>query len=279
MINFPKDAKCDYYGESKLVKKRIKQLEKTLRQLGVFKKDEPIIITNYQYGEELFDFIFEVKDLQNTIFTFYDFKVRNTDVDSFKKNYLLTMKRENSNFYYTYNFNEIEYENYKQGIRMLEVSYPLSENRIIKLENELNRPIRLMIEEEAKKYILYFNSPNEQQEPMMLESFKKLISKALNLEKINLDNILNLIENRRKIISACIIEKDKILASIDFLGLNIYKYEINDQNKKIEVIFKNEVTRSVTQNFDDKIIQYNEEITGDNCVKLKSDYKKLFKQL
>lgn len=58
------------HSTNNIEKERLKLLEMNLRKLGNFVKNKPIEVTDYRTGEESLDFIFSVKDLDNTIFKF-----------------------------------------------------------------------------------------------------------------------------------------------------------------------------------------------------------------
>lgn len=67
----------------------------------------PIEIKDSRYDTNSNDTIYIVKDLDSTIFEFYDYKF----ADSFErkqKNYQLTLKKVNSNFVYKYDFDRVD---------------------------------------------------------------------------------------------------------------------------------------------------------------------------
>lgn len=280
MINFPKDAKYENIKGSRIVKKNKKRLEKILRKLGNFKANEPIEILDYHIGKTYLDTIYEVKDLDNTLFQFYNFGLnRESDTNRFSQNYHLTMKRINSKLTYKYDFSEKNYNEYKQGIRMIEASYPLTENRIIKLERKLNKPIRIIIEEDQKKYILVLFDQMEENDNGILKDFENIIERAKNIPKLNLENMLTIIKQPEKLCYALIMMNEKIIANVDFRARTIGEYQIKESDVKITVRILGKITRDVERKIDNKIHIYTEEITEENVEKLHSDYKRLFKQL
>lgn len=76
MLIFPKELNY-LHSMNNIGKERLKLLEMNLRKLGNFVKNKPIEVTDYRMGEESLDFIFSVKDLDNTIFEFYNFRIGN----------------------------------------------------------------------------------------------------------------------------------------------------------------------------------------------------------
>lgn len=276
MINFPKDAKIK---GTRIEKKNKKQLEKTLRKLGNFKANEPIEILDYYVDKNDLCTIYEVKDLDNTLFKFYNCGLDRSDTNGFSQNYHLTMKRINSKLTYKYNFAETDYNEYKQGIRMIEASYPLTENRIIRLERKLNKPIRIIIEEDQKKYILVLFDQMEENDNGILKDFENIIERAKNIPKLNLENTLTIIKQPEKLCYALIMINEKIIANVDFRARTIGEYQIKESDVKITVRILGKITRDVERKIDNKTHTYTEEITEENVEKLHSDYKRLFKQL
>ena len=141
MLIFPETTR--YYLSRKMLKEKIKVLEETLRVLGNFEDNKPIEIKDSRYDTNSNDTIYIVKDLDSTIFEFYDYKF----ADSFErkqKNYQLTLKKVNSNFVYKYDFDQSGfvyddiYTDKLDMLDMIEVSQLLSEDRIVRLEFPLS---------------------------------------------------------------------------------------------------------------------------------------------
>lgn len=274
MINFSPEAEYNYLKNNKIEKKCEKLLESTLRKLGVFIEDMPIEIKNYRSGESYLDTIYSVEDLNNTLFEFYNFslgKIGDTS-ERYRKNYQLTMKLKNGSFTYKYDFYETDY------LRMIEISFNLTENRVIKLERKLNQLIRLIIEEDSKKYIVGFYDNQEDHDKLLLEDFDNMVEKALDIDKLNLENVLKIIKNQKKINFAHVSKDNQIIASVDFNEGEISRYKIEELDKKVEVTLSNKITRTTEKMGTNKIIKNNTEIK-DSYEIITLDYKRLFKQL
>lgn len=278
MIIFPKEAKYEYVHGSKVVEECKKDLEKTLRTLGNFK---PINITEYEYGKNYYDVIYKAHDLDNTLFTFYNFGLGKLDGSDnrFRQNYQLTMQRENSHFSYKYDFYEFDYGDYKQELRMIEMSYQLTETRVIRLEREIHEPVRLIIEEKSKKYAICIHNYKEEHDTEVLEDFENIVTRAIKIQNLNLETILTIIENQKLIGSAYIFKEEKLLASVCFHDNNISEYQINDSFRTIKVTIGNHIKREVIRELNGEKINTNEELIEGTYEKLQSDYKRLFKQL
>lgn len=86
MLIFPETTR--YHLRRKMLKEKIKVIEETLRLLGNFEDNKPIEIKDCRYDTNSNDTIYIVKDLDSTIFEFYDYIF----ADSFEraqKNYQL----------------------------------------------------------------------------------------------------------------------------------------------------------------------------------------------
>ncbi len=279
MINFPYSAKYTYLVDNNKVAKNLKLLEKTLRKLGKFHEKKPIEIFDFHMSQTYLDTIYEVRDLDNTLFEFYNYSLgsRKESQKRYSMNSYLTMKRENSKLTYKYDFSEMEYDDHKQGLRIIEVSCPVTEKRVLKLEIKKCQPIKLMIEEDFKKYVIGFNQSTEE-EYKVLEEISDLIEKVSKIDKLNLEKVSLLIDNK-KISYANISINNQIVATVAFNQGNIYKYEIRESDKKINGEILGKINRKVERTLEGKISKYSEEITEDKYYKLQSDYKRLFKQL
>lgn len=172
MLIFPETTR--YYLSRKMLKEKIKVLEETLRVLGNFEDNKPIEIKDSRYDTNSNDTIYIVKDLDSTIFEFYDYKF----ADSFErkqKNYQLTLKKVNSNFVYKYDFDQSGFvydDIYTDKLDMIEVSQLLSEDRIVRLEFPLSSSPKIKIEEKGKTYLFQYSNCNEEEN---IDNFKKVI--------------------------------------------------------------------------------------------------------
>lgn len=273
MIKFPDTRRFDKINKLGSVEKKwYKLLEKALRLLGNFDENKPISIDDYNkyYENSIIDTNYVVQDNDGTIFNFYNFNSgTGPSLERFRKSYHLTMKRKNSNFSYKYNFINHDYGEFKQGIRMIKMSYPLSETRVITLTRNLNSRLVIGITENDKEYVLFYNDTSEEFDRYMIEHFPYMIEKTKQMNQLNLENIINIAIYPSKI-SACSILKDKkLLASID-----LSEYHIKDENKEIRYKFYKNTREIIRENFQ----PYIEKVTLDD-EKVQDDVKRLMKNL
>ena len=280
MIKFPEEANYDLFFECKPSEECKKTLERTLKKLGNFEKKEPITVTNYKHGKSFRDFTYEIKDLNNTVFKFNNYGLEHdkTSGERYNENFYIMMQRENSNFSYKYDFHNMNYSDYEQVLRMIEVSYQLCKNRKISLKREIHRPINIVIEENSKKYILAIYN-NEEFDEFLLENFENMIIKLLNIDVFNLKNILEILP-KQDIVNSCYIYYDNLkIANLDFNQGNLNKYEIYEANKKIKVYFYNKITRVIEKSYKDKKIMTDSELTPKDYDQIKSEYTMLLKRI
>lgn len=285
MIIFPKDA--EYYYSEKIVKKNLKLLEKALRKLGNFDKSIPIEITEYRDDGNCWDIIYSVKDLEDTIFEFYNYGLsshndKTSNLNRFEKNFHLTMIKANSKFVYKYDFSKIGLicSDFKQGLRMIEISSRPINNRKVSLQIKSYRPLIIEIEENSKKYrLIYDNDQELDLDETLLEDFDNLCLRVLSLKELNIENILTIIKYFPKLSRIYIYIENQEKANVSLDKGIITKYIIKEPNKKVTVKFEDDITRSIERTLDDREIKHTEKIGTENLELLKSDYKRLFKQL
>ena len=283
MIIFPKEA--NYYYSKKIAQENLKLLEKTLRKLGNFDKGNPIEITEYRNGDNCWDIIYSVKDLDDTTFEFYNYGLdsRNNKISSlnrFCQNSHLTMIKSNSNLVYKYDFSKMKYSDFKQILRVIEISSSLTDNRKISLQREKYCPLKIKIEENGKKYILFYDKYRKLDlDEALLKDFENLSSRLSNLKELNLEQILTVIKYLNELRAIYIYIEDQEKSNVKFNNGIITRYEINDKDKKIIVDFSTEVTRTIERKIDTTKIENTKTISTENYEILKSDYKRLFKQL
>lgn len=277
MLIFPETTR--YYLRRKMLKEKIKVIEETLRLLGNFEDNKPIEIKDCRYDTNSNDTIYIVKDLDSTIFEFYDYKV----ADSFErkqKNYQLTLKKVNSNFVYKYDFDQrgFVYDDiYTYKLDMIEVSQLLSEDRIVRLEFPLSSSPKIKIEEKGKTYLFQYSNCNEEEN---IDNFKKVIENVRNLKNLNIENLLPLLPHQKQIDSIYIQLGTNKLAQIEFSKGIITRYEINEATKKTNVNLLDNITIKTESGLDGNKSIYTQTLTEENYEEiLKSDYKRLFKEL
>lgn len=258
----------------KVEKKWYKLLEEALRLLGNFEENKPIDIQVYRENS-IIDINYFTIDDEGTIFDFYNFNSgTGPSLERFRKSYHLTMKRKNSEFSYKYNFNKQNYGEFKQGIRMIEMSYPLSETRTIILKRRLHHPLVIGVTEEDKEYYLTFYDQSEEHDRWMIEHFPYMVEKAKLIDKLNLENIINIAAHPSKI-STCGVKKGEVLLGyIDFIGQKIRDYKIKDELKEVRYTFRNNKREITRENFEPHI----EKLPPEDQ-KVQDDVKRLMKIL
>ena len=284
MIIFSEGIADDYLENSNLSKERIKLLEKALRRIGNFAKNKPIEITEYRTSNNILDIIYSVKDLDNTTFEFYNFGLDHDpkSLTRFEKNYQVTMKKATSNFIYKYNFKQYNSINsdFTEKLRMIEVSQSLSDERVVKLELPLFAFSKIKIEEKEKTYLFLYPNNKKEDNMFLLENFDKLVENVRNLENINVENLLPLLPHQKQIDSIYIQLGTNKLAQIELSKGIITRYEINEVSKKTTVKLSNDITIEVERELDGNKSISTQTLTEENYEKiLKSDYKRLFKEL
>lgn len=277
MLIFPETTR--YYLSRKMLKEKIKVLEETLRILGNFEDNKPIEIKDSRYDTNSNDTIYIVKDLDSTIFEFYDYKF----ADSFErkqKNYQLTLKKVNSNFVYKYDFDQSGFvydDIYTDKLDMIEVSQLLSEDRIVRLEFPFSSSPKIKIEEKGKTYLFQYLNCNKEEN---IDNFKKVIENVKNIENLNVENLLSTLPHQKQIGSIYIKLGTNKLAQIEFSKGIITRYEINEATKKTNVNLLDNITIKTESGLDGNKSISTQTLTEENYEKiLKSDYKRLFKEL
>lgn len=277
MLIFPKDTR--YYISRKMLKEKIKVLEKTLRVLGNFGDNKPIEIKDCRYDTNSNDTIHIIKDLDSTIFEFYDYRFADSS-ERWRKNYQLTLKKVNSNFVYKYDFDQrgFIYDGvYTDKLNMIEVSQLLSEDRIVRLEFPLSSSPKIKIEEQGKTYLFQYSNCNEEEN---IDNFKKVIESVKNLENLNVENLLSILPHQKQIGSIYIQLGTNKLAEITLSKGIITRYEINEATKKTTVNLLDNITIKTESGLDGNKSISTQTLTKEtNEETLKSDYKRLFKEL
>ena len=277
MLIFPETTR--YHLRRKMLKEKIKVIEETLRLLGNFEDNKPIEIKDCRYDTNSNDTIYIVKDLDSTIFEFYDYIF----ADSFEraqKNYQLNLKKVNSNFVYKYDFDQSGFvydDIYTDKLDMIEVSQLLSEDRIVRLEFPLSSSPKIKIEEKGKTYLFQYSNCNEEEN---IDNFKKVIENVKNIENLNVENLLSTLPHQKQIGSIYIKLGTNKLAQIEFSKGNITRYEINEATKKTNVNLLDNITIKTESGLDGNKSISTQTLTEENYEEiLKSDYKRLFKEL
>ena len=284
MIIFSEGIADEYLVNSNVSKERIKLLERALRRIGHFDKSKPIEITEYRTSNNILDIIYSVKDLDNTTFEFYNFGL---DYDPksltrFEKNYQVIMKKANSNFIYKYNFKQYKsiYTDFTEKLRMIEVSQSLPNERVVKLELPLFAFPKVKVEEQEKTYLFIYPNNKKEINMFLLENFDKLVENVRNLKNLNVENLLPLLPHQKQIDSIYIQLGTNKLAQIEFSKGIITRYEINEATKKTNVNLLDNITIKTESGLNGNKSISTQTLTEENCEEiLKSDYKRLFKEL
>lgn len=277
MLIFPKDT--PYYLSRKMLKEKIKVLEETLRVLGNFEDNKPIEIKDSRHDTNSNDTIHIVKDLDDTIFEFYSYRFADSS-ERWRKNYQLTLKKVNSNFVYKYDFDQrgFVYDDiYTDKLNMIEVSQSLSDERVVRLEFPLSSSPKIKIEEKGKTYLFQYLNCNKEEN---IDNFKKVIENVKNIENLNVENLLSTLPHQKQIGSIYIKLGTNKLAQIEFSKGIITRYEINEATKKTNVNLLDNITIKTESGLDGNKSISTQTLTEENYEKiLKSDYKRLFKEL
>lgn len=284
MIIFSEGIEDDYLVNSNVSKERIRLLERALRRIGHFDKSKPIEITEYRTSNNILDIIYSVKDLDNTTFEFYNFGLDHDpkSLTRFEKNYQVIMKKANSNFIYKYNFKQYKsiYPDFTEKLRMIEVSQSLPNERVVKLELPLFAFPKVKVEEQEKTYLFIYPNNKKEINMFLLENFDKLVENVKKLKNLNVENLLPLLPNQKQIDSIYIQLGKNNLAQIEFSKGIITRYEIKKLTKKTTVKLSDDITVEVESGLDGNKSISTQTLTEENYEEiLKSDYKRLFKEL
>lgn len=285
MIKYSEEVYIQKHLELKCGKERLEALEKILRILGNFEKNKPIIIEDNEKGENYSEDTFKVTDNDNTIFTFIRFGLGyKLDDERYRKNFYLTMQRKDSNFIYKYDFSNLDQRlDFLDAFEVIEISYRLSESRILKLERGKYEFSALEIEENDKKYRLCFgrryNKEDDNCEIELLEDLENIIERAKMLDVIDLENVLEIIKDTKKISFITIYKEKKELASISFNDGKITRYKISELNRNIEATLYSKIIRNTERVVDGLTVKTETEIEDEKHERIQEDYKLLFKKL
>lgn len=284
MIIFSEGIADDYLVNSNVSKERIRLLERALRRIGHFDKSKPIEITEYRTSNNILDIIYSVKDLDNTTFEFYNFGLDHDpkSLTRFEKNYQVIMKKANSNFIYKYNFKQYKsiYPDFTEKLRMIEVSQSLPNERVVKLELPLFAFPKVKVEEQEKTYLFIYPNNKKEINMFLLENFDKLVENVKKLKNLNVENLLPLLPHQKQIDSIYIQLGTNKLAQIEFSKGIITDYEINEATKKTNVNLLDNITIKTESGLDGNKSISTQTLTEENYEEiLKSDYKRLFKEL
>lgn len=284
MIIFSEGIADEYLVNSNVSKERIKLLERALRRIGHFDKSKPIEITEYRTSNNILDIIYSVKDLDNTTFEFYNFGLDHDpkSLTRFEKNYQVIMKKANSNFIYKYNFKQYKsiYTDFTEKLRMIEVSQSLPNERVVKLELPLFAFPKVKVEEQEKTYLFIYPNNKKEINMFLLENFDKLVENVKKLKNLNVENLLPLLPHQKQISTIYIQLGKNNLAQIEFSKGIITRYEINEATKKTNVNLLDNITIKTESGLDGNKSISTQTLTEENYEKiLKSDYKRLFKEL
>lgn len=278
--------KIDYYFdkrmELKIGEKRIKFLEQTLRELGNFSKQKQIEVINYEHDKDPRNTIYEIRDDDNTSFKFYNFALSYGKDTRYSKNYYLKVKKENSLIEYTYDFHNLDLNlDFLDILRVIELKYDLAENRVIRLERKQNCHIKIAIEEDDKKYLIYISGDEKEKDKYLLEDFENMVLKAKSLEKLNIENFINIIENKNNLSSCCVYKDDKEVARVKFNKGEISEYSIIEENRTVNTTFYDSIKRKVERKQDDEVIKTEEEYkeVNEDFNLIQSEVKRLLKRI
>ena len=278
VIKYEEGIERTYTKNSQVEKERQKLLEKALRTIGNFDDNKPIEITRLTVENDNLDYIYEVEDLDKNLFTFKNFGIDNDyhELKRFRENYHLYVKRPNTKVVYKYDFKEHKYnkEHDIETLRLIEVSYPLTDNLTVILERARFSSIRIIVKIGNKKYIIGYNDLEYDLE--LLENFGQIIEKLFNLETINIDNLLHIVPNINKVSFCRINKNDNLIASVSLENGVLYSYTLIDKYKEIYSYIGEETTKRNVEANNKKIC--GETLDNDNGV-LQMEINRLMKRL
>jgi len=256
--------KSEQYLEKKVGKDRLRCLEKTLRILGNF-QEKDIEIEEGEYQEKEQRVLYEVKDLDNTSFKFYNFT---TEPKACDKNYNLKMRRENSILTFTY-----EFWGLCPKIIVTEIQAPLSPSRTMSFKN-IGSADRLTITEDEKQYVLVLNRKKEDEIICLLEH---IITSLSEIETLNLESILEKLGMNQNLFTILIFINDIQRGYCSFKKGKLVAYTITDEEKLISGKFGENISRAVVKHRQEETLPKKLDIQ--TAEQIKSDIKVLFKNL
>ena len=240
MIGFKEEQMIyEAENEGRLATERLKLLEKILRKLGNFHADQDIIIINSEYLGN-YDKLYEVRDLEDTSFTFYNYNLGSVgDNHRFNQNYYLNMKRKESSFTYVYDFYPSKIK--KSEFEVIEISRAVSEKRKLRIKESHHYFNRLVVQEDDKKYLIITKPSKEEK---LMESLETITQSLQSLDTLNLENILSLLD-RSDVLTASIYIDDELRADMFFSEGKINRYKIIEPNRVIETSIGDQISRKV----------------------------------
>ena len=252
--------------------KHMTLLEETLRVIGNF-DNQRIRICEYEKLPSN-DIIFSVMDKEETTYKFYNYDVDN-DMEimtRFRKNYLITMRRKNSNIEYTYNFFNYIDKNDERKIDLMSITAYISKTKTFTIKITEEAANEFIIEDKNKIYLFKYSNDIGFD---LIKEMENLIKMIRNNENITIEYILRTFPQINKLIQCMVHEDDERIAAIAFENGNILGYELNNDLEKVKVNVGNKITRSIFYN--NKLIE--EKPISRESEKFKNDCKRLLKEI
>ena len=239
MIKYLEEIEKRYIKNSDIELNRDIHLEDTLRLLGNFSNNDPIIVKECKNSNDGQDIIYIVSDLDDNIFMFKNFDIGKelTSNKRFRENYHLNLTKKNSNITYKYDF--------KEELKLIGLSYRLTDTRVVKLEKVTTLPLKVIIEEANKEYILGYYDNSENLNEYLIENLETIINNIRALDTLSLDNIVSAIPSDTKINYGLINEDNKPVASIHLENGTVTQYEMSDEYRKIITNIDDYINRRV----------------------------------
>lgn len=263
MIQFQDLDNVERRNEYKSGKNRLKCLEENLRLLGNFNSDLITVADeDYKYDGER-KVIYTVYDLDQTAFQFYNYMSQ--------EHCQLIMKRKSSQNTYIYDFRPYDC----QKLGLAEIHRPLSKFRTLKLKMNRYGEFGIIIEEQEKEYCLTFDTNFKKQLEKVLKVFESIVTKAKEIEKLNLENILNIFTDVEKVSSCTIKRKNVEIAYLSMKNGEVVKYEIVEPNRTIHVDHLN-FERNVERTMDGEV--YKTEMIKEPDI-LQTEYNRILRKL
>ena len=278
MLKYKEGIESIYCKNSGVEKNRNKLLEDALRMLGNFDDNQPIEINKCKFASKGLDIVYEVVDKEGNIFSFKNFDVGKELIGDkrFRENYYLYVKKPNNKTTYKYDFVDREYnsEHDTEKVRLIEVSYSLSEDKTVKLERKPFLPVKIIVKLEDKDYIIGYEDTEYDLE--LLGSFGDIIDKIMNAEIINLDSIMHIVSEPNKVDFCQIKKNNELIASANLIRKNVISYILIDKYREIKANISSETTTRKVEAKGQEICR--ETLNNDNGV-LQMEINRLMKTL
>jgi len=277
MIIYPKDIIINKKMEFELGKYRMKMLDKTLRLLGIFEFGKSIRINSHKIQPNG-EVIFEIKDQNNTTFSFINFDLNDTkdaNPKRYEENFYLTMQTDGSDIQFVYDFLNMDNKSEEsEFLRIIELNTYINYKTKVSIQRFKDVPVKLKVQEKDKIYEIELNMEDDNIVSFIM-NFKNLKKEISQLEEINLENLIKLIKEE---VYSCFVKKgDEMIAALHFSDNKLCYYEYTSGNKKITTMICEDKAIRTLEMTKESNIKYKEELTNKNYDKIFKEAKMLLK--